>query len=254
MRTVAAMSVPPPPPPGGLTPPPFPATQDTWHRPIAPIAGLSKALWIMVGIQVPLQFVSAVLTWRLGRQASDFVAGKVSEADFRHDLESPVTAITSLLIIPIAVITIVWMYRMASNVRAAGRQQLRWTPQWAIWGWFVPPCAVYAVPWLMFTELWKASDPEVPAYDPSWKQRAVSPLVHAWWVLYGLVPLVGLVTSVNVVSQFRTSDDIGSYAEQLDRFGVLNSVLGLFMAAAAVVYFLLVRALSDRHMRFIREA
>lgn len=208
----------------------------------------------MVGIQIPLQLVSAFLTLRLGQKAGDFIGGTISEDDFRHSLESPVTAATSLLIIPIAVITIVWMYRMLSNVHAAGRQGLRWSPQWAIWGWFTPPCAIYAVPWLVFGELWRASDPDVQVYDDTWRQRPVSPLVHAWWVLYGLVPLAGLATSVNIVSQFSATDDVAKYAEQLDRYAVLNTVLGLFMAAAAVVYFLLVRSLSERHIRFIREA
>ena len=56
----------------------------------------------------------------------------------------------------------IWMFKMAKNVRALGRQGLRYAPGWAIGGWFVPPCVLYVVPWLMFRELWKASDPEPP--------------------------------------------------------------------------------------------
>ena len=67
---------------------------------------------------------------------------------------------------------------MAANLRKLGRPGQTWAPGWGIASWFVPPCFVYAVPWLMFKELWRGSDPGVPPGDPSWKQRPVPATDH----------------------------------------------------------------------------
>ena len=55
----------------------------------------------------------------------------------------------------------IWMYRMAANHRALQRNGT-WAPGWAIGGWFLPPGGLYIIPFLMFRELWKASDPNGP--------------------------------------------------------------------------------------------
>jgi hypothetical protein len=246
---------PPPPPPGGLTPPPGYTAYggpDQVRPGLQRIGTISKVLWIIMAVEIPLQLISAVLSWRLSNKAADFVAGRITEDDFKTATRSPLTAIAGLLFLPIAVLTIVWMYRMASNLKAVGRTGLTWAPIWAIFGWFLPPCVIYAIPWLMFAELWRASDPAVPLTDPSWKRGKVTPLVHAWWVLYGLLPLIGIAGSANMFRRFQ-QNDLLAYARQQQQHVGLNFVLGLVSVAAAAVYMVLVRQLSDRHMRTINE-
>ncbi len=216
------------------------------------IGTLSKVLWVIMAIEIPLQLVSAILSWQLSHKAADFVANRISEDDFKAATRSPLSAIAGLLFLPIAVLTIVWMYRMAFNLKAIGRVGLRWAPMWAIFGWFLPPCVIYAIPWLMFGELWRASDPAVPRDDPSWKRGHTSQLVHAWWVLYGLLPLIGIAGSANMFRRFQ-QNDLLEYARQQQQNVGLNFALGLVGVAAAAVYMLLVRQLSDRHMRTINE-
>lgn len=247
---------PPPPPTGGPTPPPgYVAYGGVGH--LAPgvqgIGSIAKALGILMTIQVPLQVFSLFLTWQLSQKANDLLAGAISEDEFKDATRSPLTTITGLLFFPIAVLTMIWMYRMASNLKAMYRPELRWAPMWGVVGWFLPPCGVYALPWLMFLELWKGSDPDVAPTDPAWKRSTVSPLVHVWWVLYGLLPIIGLATSLNVVRQFQQLDDFTTYAEQLDKYSALNLALGVASIGAAAVYLVIVRQLSARHMRFIRE-
>lgn len=217
------------------------------------IGGIAKALSTLMMVQIPMSVLSALLGWQLAGKAADFAAGAISEDEFTSASRNLLTTLTSLLFLPIAILTIIWMQRMAANVKAIGRPGLRWSPNWAIFGWFVPPCIIYAIPWLMFSELWRASDPDVPANDPSWKQRPISPLVHAWWVLYGLMPLLGFVSAAGVLSQIGTNDMV-DYAEQLDTYKWMNLGLGLVSACAAVVYLMLVRQLSARHMATTNEA
>ncbi len=216
------------------------------------IGGIAKALGTLMMVQIPMSVLSALLGWQLAGKAADFAAGAISEDEFTSASRNLLTTLTSLLFLPIAILTIIWMQRMAANVKAIGRPGLRWSPNWAIFGWFVPPCIIYAIPWLMFSELWRASDPDVPANDPSWKQRPISPLVHAWWVLYGLMPLLGVVSAAGVLSQIGTNDMV-DYAEQLDTYKWMNLGLGLVSACAAVVYLMLVRQLSARHMATTNE-
>lgn len=243
---------PPPPPPGEFTSPPSYTGNPLTDSRVQSIGSLSKAPWILAAVEVPLQLIATVLAWRLSSKAGDFVAGTITEEQFKKAAQSPLTTLAGLLFLPIAVLTIMWMFRMASNLRAIGRTGMVWSPLWAIFGWLVPPCVVYAVPWLMFGELWRASDPSSAPHDESWKRTRITPLVHAWWVLYGLLPLVGLVTSANLLRQFQQNDLIEVARQQQDNV-LLNVLLGLGTVAAAAVFCLFVRQLSDRHMRTTRE-
>jgi hypothetical protein len=110
----------------------------------------------------------------------------------------------------------------------------------------------------MFRELWKASEPDVAPGDPSWRDRPVSPLVNLWWVSYGLVPLLGIFSAAGIVSQLRNTDDsegrLRDLADQLHRYLPLNVALAAVGLLSGVVYLMLVRQLSERHMRATHEA
>ena len=98
---------------------------------------------------------------------------------------------------------------------------------------------------------------------PSWKQRAASPLVHSWWVLYGIVPLVSSLAGVgSILDNLRTALDNGldqsattrATAQQIVDGRITSLIGGLAQAAAAVVFLLLVRQQTARHMRCTGEA
>jgi hypothetical protein len=244
---------PPPPPPGEFTSPPSYTGNALSDSRVQRIGSLAKALWILAAIEVPMQLIATGLDWRLSRKAGDFVAGTITEAEFKKAAQSPLSSLAGLLFLPMAVLTIMWMFRMASNLRAIGRTGMVWSPLWAIFGWLVPPCVVYAVPWLMFGELWRASDPSAPLHDESWKRGRTTKLVHAWWVFFGLLPAVGALISLAILfSQFRQTDLLEFARQQQGHVGV-NVVLDLGKVAAAAVFCLFVRQLSDRHMRLTRE-
>ena len=159
------------------------------------------------------------------------------------------------MVIPIAVLTMIWMFRMAANLRKLGRTGQTWAPGWGIGAWFVPPCVVYAVPWLMFKELWKGSDPTIAPGDPAWKQAPVSPLVTVWWVLYGLVPLLGvLLGRGHRRATARRDDHARRSPSDSSDFSAVNIFFAVVGMVATFVYLRLVRDLSARHMQSTREA
>jgi hypothetical protein len=192
--------------------------------------------------------------FRLADRARDFLDGEISADAFRDDSGVGFTGFGQLLLLAIAPLTMVWMFRMATNVRTLGRQGLRFAPGWAIGGWFVPPCALYVVPWLMFRELWKASTPDAGSDD--WRAAKVSPVIDIWWVLYGLPPVAALVSSVVIVgglSSDPSDSQLRERAERLDSWLGVNVAIALAGVLAAAAYLMLVRQLSARHRRATGE-
>lgn len=219
------------------------------------IRGVSKVLQILIAVIVPLQVLAIVDTWRLAGTARDFLAGSITETAFNAATQRSLSTLSGLLVMPAAVLTVVWMYRMAQNLRSLGRTGATWAPGWALGGWFAPPCALYVIPWLMFGELWRGSDPAVPAHSPDWKRGPLPWFLHAWWVLYGLLPIAGLISTVDTLRRIGESDsgDSLDFARQLDDRAVLNLGIAFASVASAVVYLILVRTLSARHMAATRE-
>jgi hypothetical protein len=151
------------------------------------------------------------------------------------------------------VLVVLVMFRLAANHRKLGRTGT-WAPGWAIGGWFLPPLVIYVIPYLMFRELWKASDPDASSDTDSWKQGPVSPMVTLWWVLYGLVPL-GLIFAQGAGSVggggFTSTTD--ALAETVEEQFALTLVGSLLTLAAAIVFIAMLRGLVARHRRLTGE-
>jgi len=226
-------------------------------RNVSRIGGLAKVLVILLAIYIPLNLINVYTTWRLADKAKQFLDGKISKDSFLHATNFNVGGLGSLLILAIAPLTMIWMFRMAQNLRSLGRAGLRFAPGWAIGGWFTPPCAIYAVPWLMFRELWKASEPGLAPGDTSWKERKASPLVTVWWVLYGLVPLLQIISSRSLVVGVRSvggnEQELRKLARELHRWVGLSIGLAVALSVAAAVYLVMVSQLTARHRRATGE-
>src|SRR3712207_4233395 len=118
-----------PPPPPNLTPPP-----GYVHAGGAPmfgsfqrVGGVAKALGILLMIYVPLQLLAIATTIRLSGRARDYLNGEIDESEFRDATRLNAGGLSGFLIIPIAVLTMILMYRMAQNLRALGRTGQTWS-------------------------------------------------------------------------------------------------------------------------------
>jgi hypothetical protein len=152
-----------------------------------------------------------------------------------------------------AVLTIIWMYRIAKNVRASGRSTT-WQPAFAIFGWFLPPGVLYVIPFLVLRELWKASDPDTKDGGDGWRRSADNPILWLWFALFGLV------TAVLFAVQLASGDmdsiaapDTTSVAEGLADMGALAWLSPLVTLAAAGAWVVFVRQLTARHRRLTNE-
>jgi Domain of unknown function (DUF4328) len=246
---------PPPPPPPNIAPPPgfvsYGATDQGAFSVFQRVGAVAKSLGILVMIVIGVQLVLVLLLVVARGKAQDFIDGTIDKDEFTRGvvLYGLMGVVSFAVQIAILVLTIVWMSKMARNQQALGRAGT-WGPPWAIAGWFLPPCVLYVIPYLMFRDLWKSSDPQSA---PDWRRNPVGPIVHIWWVLFGLLPLAFIgVTFTNFRSRGDRTD-IEAAHDLVDDFG-LTVLSSLVSVAAAVAFLFLVRQLTARHKETIHES
>jgi hypothetical protein len=210
------------------------------------IGGLAKALVALLVIVAVSSVLSGLFSAAARDDAQDFIAGSISKDDFITAIApfAAMSVVGGLVTIALAVLTMIWMFRLARNQRNVGRPG-RWSPGWAIGGWFLPP-VLFVIPLLMLRELWKGSDPASPRSGDDWRSSPDSPAVWAWWVLYGLIPTLLIPVGVGGSLDISTSSDELELAKQLDERFALNQVSSLASAAAAVAFLFVVRQLTAR--------
>lgn len=254
-----APSSPPPPPPSGLTPPPGYVAYDGHPTPTAGvrrIGGLAIPIVVSTVIVALGTVVSTLLSAGIATDAADFLAGSIEQSEFEDALVplNSVQLLVSVATIATGVLTIIWMFRIANNVRAFGRQTT-WHPLFAIFGWFLPPLILYVIPFLVLRELWKASEPTTVDGTDNWKRTPDTPLLWAWFVLFGLLPAVLFAVQVgSFASGGVPTGDIESVAESLDEFAAIGWLSAALNVAAAVVWVRFVRQLTQRHKQLTNES
>ena len=221
--------------------------------PLKRIGGLAKAIVILTIIAAVTAVISAIASASVLDDARDYLDGTITEDEFldAYTASSALGVVQGPVTIALLVLSIIWMYRIAANHRAIGRVGT-WGPLWAVFGWVLPPL-LYIIPFLMFREMWKASDPAVQVGSDQWKDRPVSPVVPVWFVVYSLVPIaLGLASGENQFSLlFGDSRDLAEALDDQYTFTVIGAIATL---AAAIVYVLLVRGLTARHRQLTGEA
>ncbi len=249
---------PPPPPPPGLTPPPGYVAYDGHPSPtggVRRIGGLATPIVVSTVIVALGTLMSAVLSAGVATDAAEFLAGGISETEFEDAIVplNSVQLLVSVATVATGVLTIIWMFRISSNVRAFGRATT-WSPLFAIFGWFLPPLVLYIIPFLVLRELWKASEPAHVDGSDTWKRTPDNPVLWVWFVVFGLVPAVLFAVQIgSFAGGGLPTNDITSVADSLDEFGALGWLTALLNLAAAVVWVMFVRSMTQRHKQLTNE-
>ena len=77
---------------------------------------------------------------------------------------------------------LLWIHRAYKNLSALGATGLKYSPGWAVGGFFVPFLNLVR-PFQVVTEIWKASDPSTMA-GAAWENSPSSPIIAQWWSGY----------------------------------------------------------------------
>jgi hypothetical protein len=216
------------------------------------VGRLAHAVVVLCVVSAALAVLQPIVTNASVDEAEAYLAGEVGDTDFVESIigYAFMGIAVGLAVIATAVVTIIWMFRIASNHRALHRGTT-WGPGWAIGGWFLPPI-LFVLPALVLDEMWKASDPDVPV-GGDWRRGRRSPLVIAWFVLYGVVPAI--LTASDLASAFGAFGGTEQQlAEQITGSQTVPNLSAATTVAAAVVFVLLVRSLTARHRRLTGEA
>lgn len=219
--------------------------------PLKRIGKLGGGSQLLVGLVALFGALTVLVSQTMTDDADRFLNGDMSSEDFITAIAPYLllSLVEGALVIGSVVVVMIWMFRIAANHRALHRGAT-WGPGWAIGGWFLPPL-LYIIPTLMYRELWRASDPDVPI-GGDWKSGPVSPLVMLWFLTYSLVPLGLMFAQTDtVLSGFGGSDD--QLAKQItgDQGPVIATTAATLVAAAAFIAF--ARQLTARHQRLTGE-
>jgi hypothetical protein len=215
------------------------------------VNGLAKAIVIVLAVFAVGQVITTATTGSAADAAVEFLAD--GDEDAFDDSLGPYrlgSSLTGAAQIAIAVLSIIWLYRVAANHRGLGRQ-LTWAPVWAIAGWFLPPL-LFIIPLLMIRETWKASTPDVPAGSQDWKRQGESPLVWIWFVLFVVAPIALLLLGTSQFSNLSPDrEDLAEYFD--DQQGVIIAS-GVVSILAAIAWALVIREITRRHTQLTGEA
>lgn len=219
--------------------------------PLKRVGGIGRAASIVVAATGVLSVVVALVARTVVDDAEAFLRGDIDRTEFLEAVTpyALLTFLQALAMLASAVVVIVWMRRLAANLRALHRGTT-WGPGWAIGGWFAPPF-LFVIPFLAFREIWKASDPDVPV-GGDWRAGSASPIITAWFLVFGVLQAV--LQAIGIGDTFAGiggSED--ALAEQITGNMTIPVVSAVSDVVAAALFVVMARQLTARHGRLTGE-
>ena len=147
-----------------------------------------------------------------------------SEAETNDLRVAVITALQGLAYLGTAIAFIVWFYRAHVNLRALGASEVRHASGWAIGAWFIPFFNLVR-PKSMANDVWKASDPELPAPVgiERWSRVALPMVLAVWWAAWVLASLVSSVAAVLALGDdpetLKASSEVALVSDGLSLLG-----------------------------------
>jgi hypothetical protein len=221
-----------------------------------PIRNLTKALVILTIVAIAASALSLVTQLTLRNKALDFRQGTTTLSEFRDKLGPYIaaSALAGLVGLAALIVQIIWAFRIAKNMEVLGRQGRTFAPGATIAINILGGCTLGILPYFMWRELWKGSDPESPPGDPNWKQRPVGPIVQIWIAANLLtVLLAGGLGVSNALTRVNSNSD-ATIAKQLDNQLGLVIAAGALSMLTSLIFLALIRRLAARHVQATRES
>jgi Domain of unknown function (DUF4328)/Protein of unknown function (DUF2510) len=158
----------------------------------------ARTLFVLFAVTLVLTVVALLSDWAelslLGRMVEDPASVSPAEADASDLLQGLIGLLQLLLYLGTGVTFLVWFWRAYRNLPVLGAKSLRFSSGWAVGAWFVPFLNLVR-PKQMTDDIWRASDPALPARPgTAWKQQRVPALLHWWWALFILSGVLGWAT------------------------------------------------------------
>jgi hypothetical protein len=125
---------------------------------------------------------------------------------------------------------LMWIHRAHRNLPALGAHGLKYSPRWAVGGFFVPFLNIVR-PFQVVREIWKASSPDLNVGDASsWQYSSTSALLGFWWGSWIASNFLGQVA---VRISFR-ADSLGQVMIA-SRLNILSDAVSALCAVLAIM-------------------
>lgn len=154
----------------------------------------------------------------------------IAEATANDDRQAAIGVFYLLLYLITALFFCLWIYRAHKNLPSLNAGDLKYTPGWAVGGFFVPIWNLFR-PYQVMQEIWKASDPSVNTYDKlAWKQAPASYFVRFWWALWIIEHFIGrfgfrLAFYSNTIEELLTLSWMTLIASSIDILAALLAII-----------------------------
>ena len=151
------------------------------------------------------------------------------------DTSNDQRTLISVIIVAAMVVTgigfMAWMRRLLLNLKPLGGWS-RWTPGWAIGGWFVPILNLIR-PKQVMDDIWRGSDPDDPDAGVQPKSAKVDPLLRWWWAFWLAGGIGGTAASYYIGGEIESILLLGGYTFCSKR-GQLHTIARVFRDGATL--------------------
>jgi hypothetical protein len=213
----------------------------TTYRPLRGRAQVVVALLVVTGLISCVSILYELdLQALLDRLAADQPVGS---ADMKTaDDRTALIAILSLVaLVCTSIAFVAWFSRAYQNIERLGARDLRVKRGWAIGSWFVPILNLFR-PKQIMNDIWRASDPALPAGEVrGWHRGAVPGLLHGWWAVF----LIGGAVSNTAGRMVENAETIAARQSA----GTLAMLADGALIVGAVLAVLVVLAVTSRQER-----
>jgi hypothetical protein len=218
-----------------------PSTAPGPSQPAHAFSSCLTLAWFVIGallLVIVMDIVGVVSSLAEVRLLTRMIDGElvtIDEAEANDDRQAVVGALQFVVLIVAAILFLIWIYRAHKNLGALGASGLKYSPNWAVGGWFIPIMNLWR-PYQVTVEISKASDPD--HYEPegqAWQTAPTPPLVKFWWALW---IIGGFIGGILLRLAFQEPEDLEAFRTRTMTFIAADAVdiLAAILAILVVWY------------------
>lgn len=248
---------PPPPPPPSFTPPPgyvayggAGAAQGGFAR----IGGLAKALVAVSALSAVTTLVTVAIQYGLRSDAATYLTDQTF--DFKSKLSTYllISGFGGIVSIAGLVLTAIWSFRIAKNLVGLGRPGQSFRAGSTIPVALLGSCTLGILPFLMWREFWRGSDPAASNFDTSWKKAPYATVLTLYFAFTLAAEVLGFTAgSIGDVGKVSNNATL-QVAKTLHNHFPAIAGPALLQAGSLIAFIVFVRQLAARHMQATGEA
>lgn len=174
----------------------------------------------MLGVVALAAIVAVVADMAQLGVARDILAGEQVTLERLRDIDDQlrVAGIIQLVSYVLAAIGfLLWYHRAYRNGIALGARPPRYGTGWAIGYWFIPFVNLVR-PKQVMNDIWRGSDPEMPAECPDFAKRPLTPMLTFWWagfLISGFAARIGAGFELDNVKALESQAQVYLFADVL---------------------------------------